>query len=305
MRPGGAGFEQEEVREVALVAARENREGVRQVAASVPARPPEARAAGVEHASASDRLDGRGPPQDEAVTGPRGQGRFQRDLGEARRGGRERVAGGSAPFGARAEALNAPRDVRGPEVHAQARAVHDGAPRGRQPGDLDRQDGGGLESAAGRRAPDPGAGPAARPRRGSGSSVSPAQASLRSSPCTSMRRTRTSRCSGKSVSVSSTAKRPPSSVPVTTGPKPFIVNARSRNSRGTRFVRSLRTRPRAAAREGGLQRVDPGARDGGDRHEGGVREERAPDESADLVLHESAGVLVREVALRARDRLPP
>src|ERR1035437_3207897 len=75
---------------------------------------------------------------------------------------------------------------------------------------------------------------------------SPAHASRRSSPCTSIRRTRTSCSPGKSVSVSRAAIRPPSSVPVTTGPKPFIVNARSRKTRGTRFVRSSRTRPRAA-----------------------------------------------------------
>src|SRR5664279_1376900 len=73
----GAGLEEEEVREVAFIAAQEHGEDLGQVR-GFPA--PESRAPGVEDAPSSDRLDGRRPPEDEAVGGTRGQRRVQRDL---------------------------------------------------------------------------------------------------------------------------------------------------------------------------------------------------------------------------------
>src|ERR1035437_4136275 len=147
----GAGFEEEKVREVPFVAAGEYGEDGEEVScvARLRAAPAlETRAPGVEYAPASHRLDGRRPPEDEAISGARGHRRLQRDLKEAFRARHERAFAGSVRPGTRPEKVNAPGDIGGPEMNAQARAVGEGASDGRQPGDLRREHGGGLEPSA-------------------------------------------------------------------------------------------------------------------------------------------------------------
>src|SRR5664280_2877909 len=147
----GTGFEEEEVREVPFVAAGEHGEDGEEVScvARLRAAPAlETRAPGVEHAPASHRLDGRRPPEDEAISGARGHRRLQRDLKETFRARHERAFAGSVRPGTRPEKVNAPGDIGGPEMNAQARAVGEGASDGRQPGDLRREHGGGLEPSS-------------------------------------------------------------------------------------------------------------------------------------------------------------
>ena len=140
---GRARLQEEEIREVPLVALLEHGERAVHVRA---APEPEARAPGVEHAPAADRLGGRRPAEDEAVAGARGQRQIQRDLREAGRAGSEDAA--CRRFGVRPEAVNATRDVGRSEVDAQARPVFEGGRDGRQPRDFDREDGGRLEPPA-------------------------------------------------------------------------------------------------------------------------------------------------------------
>ena len=213
---------------------------------SAPAPAPEARAPGVEHAPAADRLGGRRPAEDEAVAGARGERRLERDLREAGRARAE--ARPRRSFGTRPEAVNAARDVGRAEMDAQARAVRERRPR-RTAATSPRPSGRTTASSAPRATRAcPRRRSRARRRRGSGSSARRRRRSSRSSPCTSTRRTRTSSPSGKSVSGSSTAMRPAVERSRHDGPEALhregAVEEEARPCRGPVLARRRAPRPR-------------------------------------------------------------